>query len=193
MVASCGAPEQVREDLVQEGLLAAWQAEAAFDPARGVPREAWVAQKVRWAIRQAQRDADPLPASVRRDLRLLSAATERVEASGRQVSEALVAAESGIGVRRLRQARAWPTTVPLQDGATANPAGDGGGELWDEVAEALRALPDRDRAVLEQRYLQGVPVAQVALTRGISPGRVSQITHAALRRIRAHLQSQDPF
>jgi len=52
------------------------------------------------------------------------------------------------------------------------------------LRELLATLPDRDRIVLELHYFQHLPFVEVAQLLGVTKGRVSQVHHRALKRLR---------
>jgi RNA polymerase sigma factor (sigma-70 family) len=59
-------------------------------------------------------------------------------------------------------------------------------EIRDIVLGALNCLSQVQRDVLMARFFNDETQKDVALTQGLSPARISQIEHAALRRLRAH-------
>ena len=56
------------------------------------------------------------------------------------------------------------------------------------LAEALAGLPDAQREALEQHYLQGWPVAEVAQHLGRSTTAVVGLLHRGLQRLRSQLR-----
>ncbi|GAA4905674.1 RNA polymerase sigma-70 factor (sigma-E family) [Nonomuraea thailandensis] len=66
------------------------------------------------------------------------------------------------------------------------PVGDRTGEVETRVtlAQALRALPARKRAVLVLRYYEDLPESEVARIMGCSVGTVRSQTHQAIVRLR---------
>lgn len=57
----------------------------------------------------------------------------------------------------------------------------------DDLFEALRALPPRQRAVIALRYLEDLTEAQTAAVLGCSVGTVKSQAHAAMARLRDQL------
>ncbi len=53
----------------------------------------------------------------------------------------------------------------------------------------LHDLPDQERRVIKYHYLNQVPFNEIAETMGLTRGRISQIHHRALERLRTSLQS----
>lgn len=59
------------------------------------------------------------------------------------------------------------------------------------VRALLKVLPDREREVIWRRVGLEEPRKQVAADLGVTPGRVSQITEAALEHLRAELGKEE--
>jgi len=106
-----------------------------------------------WRRGPALRDPDRLPAYLR------SAALNGARSHLRRTS-----------VRR-RHLQALPAPAPAAEASVLSGDPDG------QVLSALRALPDRQRAVLALRYYLDLSEAEIARTLGISAGSVK--THAS--------------
>ncbi len=59
------------------------------------------------------------------------------------------------------------------------------------LAEALRALPARERQVVQLRFLNGLSQIEVARRLKISQMHVSRLQHRALERLRQVIREQD--
>lgn len=59
------------------------------------------------------------------------------------------------------------------------------------VHDLLRVLPERDRDVVWRRSALEAPRDQVAADLGVSPGRVSQLTKAALEQLRDTIEKEE--
>lgn len=59
-----------------------------------------------------------------------------------------------------------------------------------EVHEALRALPPRQRAALVLRYFEDLTEAQTAEVMGVRTGTVKSLSHQAVARMREELQAR---
>ncbi len=90
---------------------------------------------------------------------------------------------------RHRRARRRILTLPLGEGS-ASAAGGDPTEVVDErdaVAQAVAALPARQREAVTLRFLADLSVAQTAAAMGTSQGAVKTHTSRALHRLRAVL------
>jgi RNA polymerase sigma-70 factor (ECF subfamily) len=63
-------------------------------------------------------------------------------------------------------------------------------ELSEDLSEAISQLPDRQRQVIEFRYLRGFSVAETAQILGIAKGTVGPTTTAAIRNLKQILRSK---
>jgi RNA polymerase sigma factor for flagellar operon FliA len=99
-------------------------------------------------------------------------------------------------LRRLADIAVGVALGVMLDGATVYVSGDPSdatGTPYDRLEMAqLRArlrhlvdqLPEQERRVLHHHYYQHVPFEEIAREAGLTKGRISQIHHAALRRLR---------
>jgi RNA polymerase sigma factor (sigma-70 family) len=202
------------DDLVQEGALALLDAIDRYDPARGAEFDAYARFRVRRAIRNAlteQAHLIRLPKHVAERRRAVERAEAELRASraGAAPTPARLAAETGLSVEAVLEARATPSTpVSLDDPQAAARA-----RLADAVADpgardpeakaveheqlallhgALAQLPPRQRRIVSRRWgLDGAPASTVTLAAELelSPRRTQTIAEDALRRLRAALES----
>lgn len=174
------------QDCSQDAWEAAIVASRTFQASHRVPFTAWVRTNIRWALQQKARAEDPLPESARRDLKAL--ATAQQPPGGHQVPPA-----SPVTAARARSVTLWERRSSLP--------GAGDGEAQDvpqdifpcpvehllsverrlALRDALKALPERQRTVVQMRYLHDKSVTEVAAHLGVSPGRVSQLEKSALQ------------
>ncbi len=59
----------------------------------------------------------------------------------------------------------------------------------DETWEALRRLPDRQRAAIVLRFYEDLPEAEIARVLGCRPGTVKSLIHRGLARVRKETAS----
>jgi RNA polymerase sigma-70 factor (sigma-E family) len=84
---------------------------------------------------------------------------------------------------RRRHARPAPPAPPAPEVAAL-------GAHDDEVLDALRALPDRQREVLVLRYYLDLSEVDIAATLGISPGSVKTHAHRGLATLAVELEER---
>jgi RNA polymerase sigma factor for flagellar operon FliA len=157
-----------RGDFTGAAALALTKAAGSYDPGRGVPFEVFAASRIRWAIADAQREADPMG----------RAARSRAKA----------------GVARDNDAR---REISLDDASlevdqTMRGAGHRSAEMMD-LALAIRRLPAIERQVLALAFVQELPQADVGRMLGVSASRVSQIALAGVERLRQMLLGPDAW
>ncbi len=166
-----GAALVGRADLVQEALAGLCQAADGFDPGRGVLFWTYAAPRVRGAVVDALRRADPLDRGWRRRVR------------------AGTAADPGPAVDL--------ETVEALRGEIADGGADGGDPAAAVVTSDLRRwlwgtaeahLDARDVRVLRARFDQQRRLRETAAAEGLSITRVGEIEQRALRRLRAILE-----
>lgn len=196
------------EDLESFGLLGLLDAidrfEAGSDP-RLFP--AYAHKRVRGAVYDELRRLDWLPRSVRRRvvayrraLDLLSSELGRTPTPG-EVFEAMgVESERGSEIMRDVQS-AQLASIQQGDSSDDQPFSDNLTSDRDlepetevvaasEIAEmrlAVEALPERQRVVINLRFLGGLTQSQVATALGLSTSRISQIESAAIAALRRTL------
>ncbi|QEH34561.1 ECF RNA polymerase sigma factor SigW [Aquisphaera giovannonii] len=84
-----------------------------------------------------------------------------------------------------RRAREPGRSQSLDDCGIEAPAGLSEGS--EELLEALARLPDHERVVVSLRYLDGLPVAEVAAALGRPVGTVTKQLSRAIERLKAHV------
>ena len=80
----------------------------------------------------------------------------------------------------------------LADHGPAPDRGVAGRESGERLAVALRALPERQRAVVVLRHYQELSLEEIATTLGMSLGTVKSSLHRALHRMRDTLTEAKP-
>lgn len=198
-------PAQVdRDDLMSAGHMALVQAAQAFDPSRGVPFEPFARVRVRGAVIDELRTMDWASRSVRRRSRELDAARQRLSAElGRQPSELELATDQGLEVADVRANR---HDVERADLVALPAPGEGVGgaepisterdpaeqlielERLDALHEAIAALPEKHRHVVQSSFLGQLPLAEIAAELGVTESRVSQLRSESVRMLAAAMQ-----
>lgn len=195
--------DDVRGDLLQEGLVALVAALDKFDPRVGVPVAVFARRCVEHAAKEYLRGLDPLPRTVRADVRRLARAREDLARQGNSDPSVFdLAGASGLRATRvahvLRQ-ESNPAPALMQDRSQTPPDE----YLFPDPLEfvvtaeqrlalrdALFALPERQHLVVVWRYFEGYSVADIATHLGITSSAVSQLCSRAFTSLRCALSEQ---
>ena len=189
-----------RDDLLSAGYAALVHAARGFDAARGVPFARFAAARVRGALLDELRGLDWASRSVRQRARRTDAARQELTAElGRTPTVHEVAERLGCTVEDIEHAdddvqRA--VVFSLQGFATAGAddlvtePGAGPEELLIRrerlgyLRDAVDALPDRLRVVVQGYFFEERPMARIAEELGVTESRVSQLRAEALHLLR---------
>jgi RNA polymerase sigma factor for flagellar operon FliA len=204
-------PLQVNvEDLVSAGVLGLVDAAGRYKPTLGVPFQAFARRRVQGAMLDALRGLDWAPRSLRRLRRSVDAAiaSERARLE-REPDEHEIAAALGMtteqygraleDLRTLEVATVRELDAPAADGVPllelcVDP-GEGQvqrlerQELRTLLAEAIAALPERERQILALYYQEELTLAQIGEVIGVCESRVCQLRGLAVSRLRTLLRS----
>ncbi len=174
--------------LAQIGLL---EAIDRFDPARGVPFEAYAEQRITGAVlngaeslSEKQRQVATRVHLRRERARSLieGAQAEQPEASAALRRFADIATSLALGLLLEDAAivadveKADPSATPYERLEVV--------QLRERVDKLVDELPDMERRVIRHHYYQHVPFDEIARASNLSKGRISQIHHAAVQRLR---------
>src|SRR5579875_3325358 len=187
------------DDLVGYGTEGLIDAVDSFNPAYNVRFSTWAVMHIRTTIQDALRSLDPLPRSLRtKSKEIERAQTALANASGVWPADCDVAEQLGITVDRLhRLQQDINRTVVSLENAT-DTGGDEPGTSWlatlaeddpetdpearlDEIElrrilkEAVEALPERERLLVELYYARNQNMRAISERLGISESRVSQL------------------
>lgn len=197
-------PAQVEhDDLVQAGLIGLNGAMGRFDPAQGVPFEAFASERIRGAMLDELRANDWTSRGDRAHQRAATDAVQRLgHRLGRSPSAGEVAAELGISLAEYQhqRTRLHRGFVPLDDldessavlAQRSGPDGDPLARLTDQrmreaLVQAITRLPEREQLVMSLLYEQELTTQEVAVTLGVSESRVSQLHGKCIASLRTRL------
>ena len=201
------------EDVLSWGIIGLLDAIETYDPERRTKFESYAISKIRWSILDELRRADPLTRRVRRWARDVERARgELAQRIGRAPTEGEVARELGVGIgehrtllQRYRRAQVGSLEARLEY------EGGVGGELHGIVAnsravdpesaaeysevrarlvEAIKSLEERERLVTSLYFYEGLTLREIGGALDLSEGRISQLLHQALRKLK-HTLSED--
>lgn len=182
------------ENLESAGVLGLVEAAQRFDAARGVDFKAFASLRIRGAIIDEARRNCPLPQEVMRRVSLVSRAYERLPApvttedlvretglTCDEVLDALVA-RPFVQVSSLEQIETDPQ-------AEAAMAGEGveTEEQKQLLADAIAALPERERLVVTLYYMEDLRLKEIGQVLNLSESRVSRLLASAQHQLREYV------
>jgi len=201
-----------RDDLASAGYTALVTAAKSYDAGRGVPFARFAAVRVRGALLDELRGMDWATRSVRARARRAEVARQELTARlGRIPSPQELAGLLGVGVGELAA-----VDDDVQRAAVLSLQGFAAGTAEDMITDAalnpeemllhrerlgylhdaVTALPERLRFVVEASFLQERSLADVAAELGVTESRVSQLRTEALALLKdglsRHMDQQDP-
>jgi RNA polymerase sigma factor for flagellar operon FliA len=210
---SSGLPAHVEEaDLISYGLTGLISAIQRFDLSREIKFETYAITRIRGAIIDELRTLDWVPRSVRSRAREIERANQKLEARlQRAPTDEEMAGELGVSGEEFQEALlqiSHSTIVALDELWTVSDSGgdqislldtlpDRGapdphtvvdqGELRDRIAEAIAALPEREKLVIALYYYENLTLREIGEVLGVTESRVSQLHTKAVLRLRSKL------
>ena len=198
------------DDLVGSGVFGLLTAIDRFEPQRGIKFETFATNRIRGAILDSLRAADWAPRSLRQREREVAQAYGIVERRlGRPATAAEVSAELGIDIKELHDLERQINQVAfLSLDAPLPTAEDGdqgplGTRITDQqgdplqaleekekrrlLAEAVRALPEKEQLVVSLYYYEDLNIREIAHVLGVTESRISQLHTRALLRLQGCL------
>ena len=200
------------DDLVAAGMLGLVDAAGRFKGDREVEFRSFAQFRVRGAILDSLRDLDWGSREQRRKGRAIeSAVTAAARRLGRTPDHGEIAAEMGIELSRLQQTLA--DLKGLELGSLQAKRGENSeeeevayiagavteeplfrcleGELRQRLADAIDALPERERLVITLYYYEELSMKEIGQVLGVVESRISQLRSSAVLRLRAALAELD--
>jgi RNA polymerase sigma factor for flagellar operon FliA len=200
-------------DLMQYGVMGLIDACEKFDATKGASFQSYARFRIKGSILDGLRHIDFLPRSVRRKRRELVAATQRVEqVRGCAATDEEIAQEMQISPTELRELQEHAQGAILSsveemtergcEAELAEAMDRGADSLGPEeraqaselkaiLAEAIDALPEKERQALSLYYYESCTMREVGDILGVTESRVSQLHAKAVRRLKCRLQ--EPF
>jgi RNA polymerase sigma factor for flagellar operon FliA len=189
-----------REDLASVGAIALTTAATAYDPTRGVPFGAYARRRIVGALSDELRSQDWAPRSARKRIKELTAVEAALTASlGREPTDVQVAEAMGVVVADVRAIRddAGRSIVAVDDTMYEHVVLDAPSpeeqvlatEERHVVREAVAALPEQLRYIVEEVYFGGRTVGALAEELGIGHSTVSHARIEAVRLLREGLEA----
>ncbi|HEY5317999.1 MAG TPA: RNA polymerase sigma factor WhiG [Solirubrobacteraceae bacterium] len=210
---SSGLPAHVDEaDLISYGLGGLIFAIERFDLSREIKFETYAITRIRGAIIDELRSLDWVPRSVRARAREIERVNMKLEARlQRAPTDEEMAGELKVDLEEFHEAllqisnstivaldELWNVSdssgdqVSLLDtipdhGAPDPEAMVDQGELRDRIADAIAALPEREKLVIALYYYENLTLREIGEVLGVTESRVSQLHTKAVLRLRSKL------
>jgi RNA polymerase sigma factor FliA len=200
------------EDVLSWGVIGLLDAIETYDPGRQTKFESYAISKIRWSILDELRRADPLTRRVRRWAREVELARgELTQRLRRAPTEEEVARKLGVGLaehraflERYRQAQVASLEARLEydgnlhglvaDSRVVDPESAAEmAELRARLVEAIEALGDQERVVTTFYFYEGLTLREIGGALNLTEGRISQILHRALAKLRVALSESPQF
>ncbi|HWD86153.1 MAG TPA: RNA polymerase sigma factor WhiG [Solirubrobacteraceae bacterium] len=213
---SSGLPAHVEEsDLISYGLTGLISAIERFDLSREIKFETYAITRIRGAIIDELRTLDWVPRSVRARARDIERANMKLEAKlQRAPTDEEMAVELEMSTSEFQDAllqishstivaldELWNVsdssgdqvslldTLPDRDAPDPQALVDQG-ELRDRIADAIAALPEREKLVIALYYYENLTLREIGEVLGVTESRVSQLHTKAVLRLRSKLGTE---
>ena len=206
LMAKLPASVQV-DDLIQAGLMGLMDAAKNYDNTLGAQFETYAAQRIRGAMLDELRQADWLPRTVRKSLRQIEAAINKLEQKNQRApneEEVAKAMDIDLSVyqQMLLDARGHQLLYyeDLQDSDDSDfferhVAGQNGDPLKmledagfrKVLAQSISVLPEREKQMMGMYYEQELNLREIGEVLGVSESRVCQLHGQAVARLRVKL------
>ena len=199
------------EDLVSYGLLGLIDAIERFDLDRDIKFETYAIARIRGAIIDELRALDWVPRSIRSRARDIERAIGELESRlGRAPTDEEIAGKLGMTEEEFGDSLtdiSRSSIAALDELWTVSPGGDQIAlidtiedtqepnpefaleetELKEAVAEAIAALPEREKLVVTLYYYEELTLREIGEVLGVTESRVSQLHTKAILRLKARL------
>ena len=211
---SSGLPAHVEEaDLISYGLGGLISAIERFDLSREIKFETYAITRIKGAIIDELRSIDWVPRSVRARAREIERANAKLEHRlQRTPTDEEIATEMGLTLPEFHESllaishssvaaldELWSVSdssgdqVSLMDTIEDHNAPDPSrsldvGDLKDRIADAIAALPEREKLVIALYYYENLTLREIGEVLGVTESRVSQLHTKAVLRLRSRMQ-----
>ncbi|MBE3574865.1 MAG: FliA/WhiG family RNA polymerase sigma factor [Firmicutes bacterium] len=198
-------------DLYSYGILGLIDAVNKFDPGRGVKFETYALARIRGAILDGLRSMDWVPRTLRQKSRELEKVIWDLEnrlgraATDQEISQQLhisvgelhrlvqsLGAANLLSLDEILRGESGGEEVTLREIIADNNSADPEAlfeskELVRVLADAITALPERERLVITLYYYEGLTLKEIGRVLRVTEARACQIHSKAVLRLRAHL------
>lgn len=192
-------------ELIAAGTLGLMESFTKFRPALGIRFDTYAENRIRGAMIDELRRLDWFPRSLRRRVRTLDDAVQKLEhLEGRQPTEEELAEQTGMEIKDVREGleamhnQFCLSLDMIQESFGLEQASEEQGpdaqvasqQLVERVAELIEQLTPREKMVLSLYYSDELNMREAAEVMGITEGRVSQLHSQALARLRKEFVSR---
>lgn len=197
------------QDLIQAGLMGVMDAHKTFNPSLGIPLEAYVSKKIRWAITDEMRKQDWLPKTMRTKRKKLDeavrSATQKSESG--KASEEDIANELGLDADEYRRLCTEVENISFFsiddaedpdsrsfldryiDDSTPTPMdATSENQIRSRIVQGISELPEREALVLSLHYEEDLTYREIAEILEISIPRAHQLHSQAVARLKTLFQ-----
>ncbi len=211
---SSGLPAHVEEsDLISYGLIGLINAIERFDIDREIKFETYAITRIKGAIIDELRSLDWVPRSVRARAREIECVHGKLEHRlHRTPTDEEMARELNLSVDEFQESLVKisnSTVVALDElWAVSDSSGDqvslldtlhdpdapdpqqilDASELKDRLADAISALPEREKLVIALYYYENLTLREIGEVLGVTESRISQLHTKAVLRLKSRLQ-----
>jgi RNA polymerase sigma factor for flagellar operon FliA len=211
---SSGLPAHVEEsELISYGLLGLINAIERFEPEREIKFETYAITRIKGAIIDELRSMDWVPRSVRARAREIEKVHAKLEHRlHRTPTDDEMARELGISADDFQESLVKisnSTVVALDElWSVSDSSGDqislldtlhdpdapdpehllAQSELKDRLADAISALPEREKLVIALYYYENLTLREIGEVLGVTESRISQLHTKAVLRLKSRLQ-----
>jgi RNA polymerase sigma factor, FliA/WhiG family len=192
------------EDLTSFGMLGLIKAVEKYDPEKGVSFETYATYRVRGEIIDYMRRNDWVPRGVRKRVQDIDKATEAFknendrEPTQEELSETLGVKRNDIAQALSDSARLntisfeemIEDTVKIDRNLISDETPEEAlaqGELLEQLADAIDALPERERLVIALYYHEELTLKEISAVMSVSESRVSQLHTRAVKNLKKAL------
>ena len=187
------------EDMVSAGFVGLMESVDRFDPRRSVSFDSFAEFRIKGAILDALRAADPLSRDQRAAFLELRRARHRLLGRlGRDPEPEELAQELGCDLDRfyeltMRVALTRPLSLPAEMPSVERPSLPGPGadcyssERWALIHEAIALLPERLCQIITLHYYEDLTLREIGEILHVTESRVCQLHAEAVALLRRHL------
>lgn len=172
-----------REDFVQNANMGLLDAMSRYDPSRGIAFSSYAKPRVRGAVFNGLKAilSDRPPPS---DKRFAERLESLQSAEGGSVFDDVVGTIVGLSLGYLLDESVHQLVQKPEDAVSFTESA----QIETRVAQAVALLPERLQLIIRAHYFEQVPFQQIAIDLGVTKGRVSQLHHSALSKMREILR-----